>query len=62
MNDFIFRLVQWGDSPPQINVVCKRCLWMSSFSNVFDLFTQAIRKHDCKDAKVSNFTGIPEKL
>lgn len=62
MDNFAFRLVQYGNNrPPEIRAVCKRCLAMCSCNDVFGLY-QWLVKHDCKQAIVANFTGIPKKL
>lgn len=64
MNRFIMRIVQWEDTPPQINVVCKRCLSLRVCRTVFDIF-EVTRIHsiqECEGALVSDFTGVPEPL
>lgn len=58
---FVFRLVQWNAGPPEVHAVCKRCLCMASYNDVFGLF-QWMQSHDCSKAKVENFTGVPERL
>ena len=61
ITDFIFRLVSWSGAPPQINAVCKRCLYMFSANTTHEAF-YVVTSHDCKNAKVANFLEIPEKL
>lgn len=64
MDRFLFRLVQWGQSPPQINMVCKRCLMVRSANTVFDMMN-VLQQHsvaECHTAIVADFTGVPEKL
>jgi hypothetical protein len=62
LDKFAFRLVAWNGAPPQINVVCKRCLGCLYQGRYLDQMWMMVEGHDCSHAKVANFMGIPESL
>lgn len=62
LDKYLFRIVQFGGSPPEVRMVCKRCFAVRIYQNVFDMMYELQNGHECDQARVADFSGIPDLI